>query len=442
MIAEYLVPIIIILLLILINGLYVAAEFSLVTASRPKLQSMAAHGSGKASHILEIISDPHLQNRYITTAQVGITIASLGLGMYGEHAIADWLLSPLHHFEQLSEALAHTIASVLSVSLLTYIHVVLGEMIPKSFALQTATSVVTALYIPLNISEKVFYPIVFLMNRLSFSLVELTGLTDRDHNNRLFNSGDIEFAVEESQESGMLEYSDQLFIENILDIDERTVEQVMTPRNQINAILLSTPAEEITRMICQTNNTRYPVYNNTLDNIEGILHLKDLVRYQIENNALPEDIHQLLRPTLCIPESLSLNVLLAKFRQSQTQIAIVLDEFGGTAGVITFEDLIEEVVGEIQDEFDIESPPIKELDKNRYRVRGDVILDELEQHLHVKFPETVEANTIGGLVMMVLGNIPDPKDSIILAGMKITVESINKRAVEFLTIELDESSQN
>lgn len=442
MIAEFLVPTAIILLLILLNGLYVAAEFALVTASRPKLQSMAVHGSSTAAQILKIVSDPHLQNRYITTAQVGITIASLGLGMYGEHAIADWLLSPLHHFEQLSEALAHTIASILSVSLLTYLHVVLGEMIPKSFALQTANDVIVALYLPLNISEKVFYPIVSLMNKLSFALIDITGLLTQNQNNRLFNSGDIEFAVEESLESGMLEYSDQLFIENILDIDERTADQVMTPRNQINAIQLTTPAKEISRIICRTNNTRYPVYETTLDNIEGILHLKDLVRYQIENNCLPEDIRPLLRPTLCIPESLPLNVLLTKFKQSQTQIAIVLDEFGGTAGVITFEDLIEEVVGEIQDEFDIEAPPIKEMDKNRFRVRGDVILDELEQHLHVKFPETVEANTIGGLVMTVLGNIPAPKDAIILSGMKITVESVNKRAVEFLTIELDDSSQN
>ncbi len=364
MIAEFLVPTAIILLLILLNGLYVAAEFALVTASRPKLQSMAVHGSSTAAQILKIVSDPHLQNRYITTAQVGITIASLGLGMYGEHAIADWLLSPLHHFEQLSEALAHTIASILSVSLLTYLHVVLGEMIPKSFALQTANDVIVALYLPLNISEKMFYPIVSLMNKLSFALIDITGLLTQDQNHRLFNSGDIEFAVEESLESGMLEYSDQLFIENILDIDERNADQVMTPRNQINAIQLTTPAKEISRIICRTNNTRYPVYEPTLDNIQGILHLKDLIRYQVENNALPEDIRPLLRPTLYIPESLPLNVLLTKFKQNQTQIAIVLDEFGGTAGVITFEDLIEEVVGEIQDEFDIEAPPIKEIDEN------------------------------------------------------------------------------
>jgi len=442
MISEYLIPTLIILLLILMNGLYVAAEFALVTASRPKLKRMSAQGSDTAGRILEIVSDPQLQNRYITTAQVGITVASLGLGMYGEHAFAEWLLAPLHHFEQLSDTLAHTIASILSVSLLTYLHVVLGEMIPKSFALQKASDVVSALYVPLNISDKIFSPIVFLMNKLSFALIDAAGITERDQNSHLFNSGDIEFAVEESHESGMLEYSDQLFIENILDIDERKVEQVMTPRNQINAIPLSTSAEDIPKIICRTNNTRYPVYHRTLDNIQGILHLKDLTRYQIENNALPEDIHPLLRPTIGIPESLPLNVLLTKFKQNQTQIAIVLDEFGGTAGVITFEDLIEEVVGEIQDEFDAEAPPIKKIEENRYRVRGDVILDELQQHLHVKFPDSADSNTIGGLIMSELGNIPNPKDTVIFAGMKITVESIKKRAVEFLIVELDAPSQD
>jgi CBS domain containing-hemolysin-like protein len=418
------------------NGIYVAAEFALVTASRPKLKSMADHGSNTAERILEIISNPELQNRYITTAQVGITIASLGLGMYGEHAFADWLLAPLHHFEQLSESLAHTIASILSVSLLTYLHVVLGEMIPKSFALQTASDVVTALYIPLNISDKIFSPIVFLMNKASFAMINATGITDQDQRSRLFNSGDIEFAVEESHASGMLEYSDQLFIENILDIDERKAKQVMTPRNQINAIPINTNPEEIHAIICRTNNTRYPVYNRTLDDIQGTLHLKDLTRFQVDNNALPEDIQPLLRPTLYIPESLPLNVLLAKFKQNQTQLAIVLDEFGGTAGVITFEDLIEEVVGEIQDEFDIEVPPIQKISENTYRVKGDVILGELEQHLHIRLPQQVESNTIGGYVMTELGTIPRINDAIHLPGVSIVVESVQQRAVEFLKIKL------
>lgn len=436
MISAYLVPILIILLLILMNGLYVAAEFALVTASRPKLKGLADKGSSTAGRILEIISNPELQNRYITTAQVGITIASLGLGMYGEHAIAEWILSPLHHFEQLSEALAHTIASILSVSLLTYLHVVIGEMIPKSFALQTASDVVTALYVPLNISDKLFYPLVFLMNKISFALIRASGLSEQDQASRLFNSGDIEFAVEESAESGMLEDSDQLFVENILDLDERTAEQVMTPRNQINAISVNKPTSEIAMTICETNKTRYPIYEQTLDNILGILHLKDLARHQIQHGSIPDDILPILRPTLYIPESLPLNILLAKFKQNQTQIAIVLDEFGGTAGVITFEDLIEEVVGEIQDEFDTEVEPIQKINETKYRIRGDVILGELEQHLHVKFDQPIESNSIGGYVMDELGTIPRKNDVISLPGMKITVESVKHRAAEFLIIEL------
>lgn len=434
MIVSYLVPILIILFLIILNGIYVAAEFALVTASRPKLRSLSDNGSTTASRILEIISKPALQNRYITTAQVGITIASLGLGMYGEHAIAEWILSPLQHINNISESMAHTIASILSVGLLTYLHVVLGEMIPKSFALQKATSVGLALYLPLNLSEKLFYPLVFVMNKISFSLIAAAGLPVQDQTSRLFTSGDIEFVVEESLESGMLEDSDQLFIENILDLDARIAKQVMTPRNKVNAIPAGTPIQKIIETICKTNNTRYPVFVETLDNILGVLHLKDLTRYQNQYGSLPEEIVPLLRPTLYIPESLPLNTLLIQFKQYQTHIAIVLDEFGGTVGVITFEDLIEEVVGEIQDEFDVEVPPIQKVSKDIFRVRGDVILEEVEQHLHIKFPTPKTSNTIGGYVMAILGTIPRQNDSINLPGINITVESVQQRAVKFVII--------
>ena len=415
MILEYLVPVLIIFVLIMLNGIFVAAEFALVTAPRTQLRTMEEKGSATAARILKIVSNPVSQNRYITTAQVGITIASLGLGMYGEHVIADWILDSLHHLEQLSEALAHTIATILSVSLLTYLHVVLGEMIPKSFALQTASRVAIGLYYPLNIANKLFLPLVGILNQASMFLIRWFGLAPADDRGRLFNSGDIEFVVEESLGSGMLEYTDQLFIENILDLDERSVRQVMTPRNLVYSLADDLTSEQILETICNTNKTRYPVYHETLDKIRGILHLKDLARYYTQHNRLPEDIQDLLRPALYVPESLALNRLLALFRQHQTHIAVVLDEFGGTLGVISLEDLIEEVVGEILDEFDLEPPPIQKLNDTLYRVRGDVILGELEQHLDLNFPAEVDANTIAGLVMSELGTCllytsPSPRD--------------------------------
>jgi CBS domain containing-hemolysin-like protein len=433
---SYLISILIILFLIAMNGLFVAAEFAIVTAPRPKLRGLVNEGSKKAAQLLNILSSPELQNRYITTAQVGITIASLGLGMYGEHVIADWLISPLHNFTEMSEGLAHTISTVLSVGFLTYLHVVLGEMIPKSYALHTASQTVMVLYTPLNIAERLFFPVVYILNKFSLSVIKNLSLTQSEENSRLLTSDDLEFVVEESMESGFLESTDQLFIENILDLDERTARQVMTPRNRIFAISIDTPPEKIIQLICETNKTRYPIFDSTLDNILGVLHLKDLARWQTKHGGTPENIHTLLRPVIFIPESLPLSKLLYKFRAEQSHIAIALDEFGGTSGIITLEDLIEEVVGEILDEFDQEMPPFEKLADDTIRVRGDVILEELEQHFNLVFDENNEAISIGGYIMSKLGSIPKPNETISTKGFNLTVEKVDGLAIISVLIEL------
>jgi len=441
MMAEYLVPILIILGLIALNGLFVAAEFAIITAPRPKLRNLMDEGSQKAGRLLEILSSAELQNRYITTAQVGITIASLGLGMYGEHVIAEWLLDPLHNLIHMSEGLAHTISTIFSVSLLTYLHVVLGEMIPKSFALHTASQTVMFLYTPLNFAEKIFSPIVSVLNKLSLAIIGKFSLSQSEDDTRLLTSDDLEFVVEESMESGFLESTDKLFIENILDLDERTARQVMTPRNRIHAISIQTPPDQIIQMICETNKTRYPIFDSTLDNILGVLHIKDLARWQVRHQEAPKDITLLLRPIIFIPESLPLSKLLYKFRSEQSHIAIALDEYGGTAGIITLEDLIEEVVGEILDEFDQEMPPFEKISEDTIRVRGDVILEELEQHFNLVFQETNDAISIGGYVMGKLGSIPRPNENLSSHGIKITVEKVDGLAIISVLIQIPEESK-
>jgi CBS domain containing-hemolysin-like protein len=219
-----------------------------------------------------------------------------------------------------------------------------------------------------------------------------------------------------------------LFIENILDLEERSAEQIMTPRNRIWAIPINAKLDEALKIINETTKTRYPVYEETLDQIIGILHIKDLARF-IVHKIKDLNLRELVRPTISIPERLPLDDLLIRFRRENHQIAIVIDEFGGTAGIVTLEDLVEEVVGEIQDEFDEETLPIEELPGNTLRLRGDVLLAELEQHYNLdwKYPET---NTIGGLVMSLLGEIAQPDDQVIYKGVKIVVESTEGLAVK------------
>jgi CBS domain containing-hemolysin-like protein len=438
MISTYIIPSIIILILILLNGLFVAAEFAIVTASKPKLRKSAEQGSKTAETILKIVSSAEAQNQFITTAQVGITLVSLGLGMYGEHVFAEWLVGPLHELGHLTEAVAHTIATILAVSLLTYLHVVIGEMIPKSFALQSANSTVTVLYQPMNISDKLFSPLVFILNKASFWVLKLFGISLADSESRLFTPDDLEFIVEESMESELLDPTDQLFIENILDLEERFAEQIMTPRNKIEALPISASKDEIFEKVCTTNKTRYPIYDQTLDHITGVVHIKDLARWQVHHPDESPDLTQIQRRALFIPETLPLNQLLSRFRDEQEQLAIVLGEFGGLSGIVSLEDLIEEVVGEIQDEFDHEPLPIDELEGGLLRVRGDVILGELEQLYHFKWDQDTRAITIGGLVMEALGDIPQADDELVIGNAAIKVEETEGLAVKTVLIKISD----
>lgn len=432
---DYILPIIIILLLIGFNGFFVSAEFAIVAAQKQKIEKQANAGSKSARKILNLLRNPALQNKYITTAQVGITIVSLGLGMYGEHVFADWIIEPLHKLGNLAEPTAHTIATITSVGLLTFLHVVLGEMIPKSLALQAAERTIMVLYQPMSLVEKLFYPFVSLLNNISTWITRLMGIPPRDINSRLYTPDELEFIVEESFKGGLLEPSDQLFIENILDLEHRTAEQIMTPRNKIHAIPVNANFETVMKLICTSNKTRYPIYESSLDNIIGILHIKDLARLISRKKDKQLSYRIFVRPTIYIPETFRLDDLLIRFRTENHQVAITLDEFGGTAGIVTLEDLVEEVVGEIQDEFDKETPPIEELPGNIIRVRGDVVLGELEQHYKLDWRFS-ESNTVGGLVMNILGKIPKPNDTVIHQGINIVVESVEGRAVKSLLIYL------
>jgi CBS domain containing-hemolysin-like protein len=432
---EYLIPISIITILILLNGLFVAAEFAIVTAPKPRIEKRAREGSLAASRILNQLNDPNMQNRYITTAQVGITIVSLGLGMYGEHVLAEWLLVPLSSLGDLADSTSHTIATVLSVGLLTYFHVVIGEMIPKSLALQSAETTALKLSRSMLFAEKLFYPFVILLINLGNWFTRIIGIPPRESGSRLFTPDELEFIVEESYESGLLEPSDQLFIENILDLEERTAEQIMTPRNKIEVIPVTAEIQAVMKIICGTSKTRYPVYGESLDQIIGIIHIKDIARFLVHKVSDKLNLQEYIRPTIYVPEHYPLDELLIRFRSENHQIAIVLDEFGGTAGIVTLEDLIEEVVGEIQDEFDEVIFPIEELSGNVLRVRGEVILKELEQHYDLAWgiPET---NTIGGFVMFLLGRIPHPKDTLTYDGVKIVVEAVEGLGIKSVLLYL------
>lgn len=437
--AEVVVPIAVIGVLILLNGLFVAAEFAIVAVPRPRMVQLKERGSRAARLVLHTLQSPDRQNFYLATAQVGITVVSLGLGMYGEHTVAEWLAKALYSLGDFAEPTAHAVASALAVGVLTYLHVVLGEMVPKSIALQYAEQAALRLALPMTVIQKLFWPIVAVLNALGNLITRALGVPPADLHAHIFSTEELEYLVEESYERGLLEWDEHLFIENIFDLRERTVGQVMTPRTRIVGLPANADRRTITRIICEQRFSRYPVYEGNLDNIIGVVHVKKIAR-QIVRHGAPLNLREIADEPLFVPESLSLEEMLVRFRQEPVQMAIVFDEYGGTAGLVTVEDIVEEVVGEIQDEFDQEIPPIEELDDGSLRVRGDVLLDELNQlyDLDLDHPE---ADTVGGLIMAELGRVPHPGDTVEYGGVRFTVEAVEGLAVQTVRCVMDDEKE-
>ena len=425
--SEYLLPLAIISLLILLNGLFVAAEFSIVAVPKTRLVQAAERGSQPARHVLRILSKPDSQNRYLATAQIGITVASLGLGMYGEHAVAEWILHPLERVTWLASAAAHTIATVVAVGVLTYLHVVVGEMVPKSLALQHPGETAMRLNRTMTIFGRFFLPLTAVLNAIGDWILRLVRLPPASAAERLASAAELAYIVGESSDRGLLERSEQVYLENVFDFHERTVTQIMTPRNRLAAIPASAGEREVLEALASRPHSRYPVYQGDRDQIVGILHAKDVAQ-RIVNFPDDFDLTACLRPVLFVPETLSLEAMLQRFRDEHVQLAIVVDEFGGTAGMLTLEDLAEEIIGEIQDEFDEEIAPVTRIADRTVRVRGDLLVDELAQFFDLDL-EHAEAETVGGLIMAELGRVPLAGDNVVYEGIDFTVESTDGMAV-------------
>ena len=439
---EFLLPVLIITALIFFNGLFVAVEFAVVASSRTRMAQLANEGSASAAKVMRILTDARGQTRFIIMAQLGITLSSLGLGMYGEHTIAEWILALLEQYGVemglINVATAHSAALVLAIGLMTYLHVVFGEVMPKSLALQAPEATALRVINPFWVIERTFSPVIYVLNAVARAITRACGVPERDEQDRMISPQELELIVEESFEEGLIAPSEQLYIENILDMRERTVGQVMTPRTRIVGISAVETEQEILRLVCASNHSRYPIYDGDLDQIRGFFHVKDLARH-LQNGAEagPLDLRKMARnrPVIVVPETLSLDMMLVRFRAEKGALAVVIDEFGGTAGIVTFEDLLEEVVGEIQDEFDVERAPFEFVGDRRLRVDGSLLLHELNQHFDINYDEE-EVDTVGGLIMAHLGRIPEVGDVVELDGVRYEVEQVAGRAVDSVLVEL------
>ena len=439
---EYGIPSLIIIVLVLINGLFVAAEFAIIGVRPTRLIQLIEAGNRTAGAIKTIRDDPRRQDSYIATAQIGITLASLGLGMYGEATVAHWLEAPLERFFSLGIEVAHAIAVVIALSLMTFAHVVVGEMVPKSLALQYAERTALGIAGIMVFMNQLFAPAVFLLNAIGNTLLRLFGIPPTAGEHRLYSPEELEIVVAESAEEGLLSNQQERLIQNIFDFGERSVAQVMTPRIRISALPITTSPEELPQRLATANRSRLIVYDGDLDHVIGVVLVKEAIKSQVEHPG-PLSLRSLVRPMPIVPETARIGRVLAAFKRERVHIALVIDEYGGTAGVVTLEDLVEEVVGEVRDEFDTaELPKLRKVDSSVMLARGDLLLDELREVIDVAVPEeaAMHVETLGGLIVTLLGRPPRVGDVIELAGTQLEVEAIEGRAVQLVRIIQSKSS--
>lgn len=361
--------------MIAINALYVAAEFASVSARRARIQQLATTGNRLARVLEPIMSDPRRLDTYVATCQLGITASSLVLGFYGQAAIARQLAPAFQRWGNLQEAAAQPVATTIVLVLLTTLQVVLGELLPKSVAIRLPERIALLTVLPLRWSTIMFRPVIALFNGAGNLVLKLLRVPVAGHHAHVHSPEEIELLVAESAKGGMLEADERQLLRNALRVGELSAAEVMVPRTSLVAASLDIPLPELLQLVSSSGYSRIPLFRDTIDHIEGIVHIKDLFRLHVERNP---DVASALRTVPFVPETKLAVDVWNLLQQENKYVAIVFDEFGGTAGMLTMEDLLEEIFGELQDESDDETEPVVAGPDGRMRVDGDVSGDRFD----------------------------------------------------------------
>ena len=420
--------------LILLNGLFVAAEFAIVGAPRAAIDRKAADGNALARAVQRVLREPQRQDRYIATAQLGITLASLGLGMYGEHVLADGIYHLVGRTGAPAWLLSHGVASVTSIAILTYFHIVVGEMVPKSLALQYSERMVLWITPIMLWTKNILYPVVVTLNGTGNVLLRIIGVNRQMRSTeQYYTPQELALIVQESEELGALRGESGQMLQEIFEFGDLTAGQVMVPRVRITGIPLGTTAEQVRALLGRSPHTRYPIFEGDLDHIVGMIHIKDLLRVLLTEASIQAS-HA--RPLPVLPETAALDDVLSTMRRERTQMAILIDEHGGTAGLVTLEDLFEEVIGEIDE--GPGGPPQNYRDADgRLRVRGTLRIDELGQEFDLDV-EHEDVDSVSGLVLMLLGRPPQVGDTVRYARLRLEVTAVKGHGVDEAAVSLAE----
>jgi putative hemolysin len=412
--------------LILINAVYVAAEFAAVSVRRSRVQQLADDGNTLAVWLLPLIESPTALDRYIAACQIGITLSSLVLGAYAQATFAVWLTPLLVELGDLQTLAAQSVSAVAVLLVLTIAQVIFAELVPKSIALQYPTPSALYTLLPMLPSLWLYRPFISWLNGAGLVLLRLVGQAARAHRH-IHSPEEIELLIAESRDGGLLEPDEHRRLQRALRLSLRQAKQLMVPRRQIEAINIETPLEEATTLVTQSAFSRLPVYRESIDNVIGMLHTKDLVRWRVSGPA-DATLATLVRPIATVHESVTVDPFLRQLRERRTQQALVVDEFGGTAGLLTLEDVLSELLGDVGDEFKAGEPVAEMLPDGRMRLPGRMPVDDAAALLETRW-ET-EAATVGGLVTAALGALPARGDRVAIDEYEFEVERIADRAID------------
>jgi putative hemolysin len=411
---------IVVAVLILLNGFFVAAEYGLVTVRRTRMNELVHQGSVRAQQVLQITESPP---RFIAAMQLGVTLTSLGIGALGEHALA----------RAFDPVMATVLAVIIAYLILTFFHVVIGELVPKAIALGYSERTALTVALPVRAFFVAAMPLIWLLRRSTRIVLGVFGLEEPGATGGVHSEAELKMLVSESTERGEIQEGEQEMLYKVFDFADKEVSDVMVPRPEVVALSVELPPEEALQAVLESPYTRYPVYRGSLDEIVGVLHVRDLIEAMHERGLASVQVEDLIRPSYMVPETKDLAALLTEFRRQNQHMAIVLDEYGNMEGIVTLEDVLEEIVGEIEDEFDLPDESVERVDDNTIRIDGTFPIDDFNEQFGVELPQE-DYHTVAGFVFGLLGRAAEVGDEIAYNSVRFRVDEVEGSRIQRLMV--------
>jgi putative hemolysin len=410
--------------LILLNAFFVAAEYGLVTARRTRIVELQHQGDRRARDVLRITSDPP---RFIAAMQLGVTLTSLGIGALGEVALS----------RLFDKAISTVLAVIFAYLILTFLHVVIGELVPKGIALGHSEG--TALFVsaPVRFFFIVMRPVVWFLEGSTEIVLHWLGLKPPGADDDVLSEAELRMLVSQSTQHGEIEQQEQEMLYKVFDFADKEAKDVMVPRPEVVALSIDLPPEQCLEAVMDSPFTRYPVYRESLDNVVGILHVRDLFRALRDRGMHEVKVEDIIRPAHIVPETKELAALLAEFRRANQHMAIVVDEYGDMEGIVTLEDLLEEIVGDIEDEFDLPDESVEQIDEDTVIIDGTYPIDDFNERFKTEMPDE-DYHTMAGFVFGLLGRQPEAGDTINHDGMRFDVLEVDGSRILKLAVTFEQ----